>query len=160
VNFVLVESHPLCTTLDLQLNFYRPQCYDRSSHCSLLQCLRTTSAILAGAHYYFVGSSFKCEWKNSCHDLIPNPIHTRGLCPGIQLITGIFLAIHYCPNIELAFNRVNHICRDVNYGWLLRTLHANGASIFFVCIYLHVGEIYRNNGSQRSKSPIIKSKST
>ena len=62
-----------------------------------------------------------------------------GLCLGIQIITGIFLAIHYCPNIELAFNRVNHICRDVNYGWLLRTLHANGASIFFVCIYLHVG---------------------
>ena len=54
-----------------------------------------------------------------------------GLCLGIQIITGIFLAIHYCPNIELAFNRVNHICRDVNYGWLLRTLHANGASIFY-----------------------------
>nr|YP_009250309.1 cytochrome b [Panchlora nivea]AMW91064.1 cytochrome b [Panchlora nivea] len=62
-----------------------------------------------------------------------------GLCLGIQIITGIFLAMHYCPNIELAFNSVNHICRDVNYGWLLRTLHANGASMFFVCIYLHVG---------------------
>lgn len=62
-----------------------------------------------------------------------------GLCLVIQIATGIFLAIHYCPNIELAFNRVNHICRDVNYGWLLRTLHANGASIFFICIYIHIG---------------------
>lgn len=62
-----------------------------------------------------------------------------GLCLIIQIITGLFLAIHYTANIELAFNRVNHICRDVNYGWLLRTLHANGASFFFICIYLHIG---------------------
>nr|YP_010946984.1 cytochrome b [Symplocodes ridleyi]WGO57741.1 cytochrome b [Symplocodes ridleyi] len=62
-----------------------------------------------------------------------------GLCLVIQIITGIFLAMHYCPNIDLAFNSVNHICRDVNYGWLLRTLHANGASMFFICIYLHIG---------------------
>nr|WDE20750.1 cytochrome b [Callimerus inbasalis] len=62
-----------------------------------------------------------------------------GLCLGIQIITGIFLAMHYCPNIDLAFNSVTHICRDVNYGWLLRTLHANGASFFFICLYIHVG---------------------
>lgn len=62
-----------------------------------------------------------------------------GLCLIIQIITGIFLAIHYTSNIELAFSRISHICRDVNYGWLLRTLHANGASFFFICIYLHVG---------------------
>nr|WGO57780.1 cytochrome b [Episymploce sp.] len=62
-----------------------------------------------------------------------------GLCLVIQIATGIFLAMHYCPNVELAFYSVNHICRDVNYGWLLRTLHANGASMFFVCIYLHIG---------------------
>lgn len=62
-----------------------------------------------------------------------------GLCLIIQIITGIFLAIHYCPNIDLAFNRVIHICRDVNYGWLLRTLHANGASFFFICLYIHIG---------------------
>nr|QJD07244.1 cytochrome b [Choroterpides apiculata (nomen nudum)] len=62
-----------------------------------------------------------------------------GLCLGIQLITGIFLAMHYVAHIDLAFNSVAHICRDVNYGWLLRTLHANGASFFFICIYLHVG---------------------
>nr|YP_010946945.1 cytochrome b [Sigmella digitalis]WGO57702.1 cytochrome b [Sigmella digitalis] len=69
-----------------------------------------------------------------------------GLCLIIQIITGIFLAMHYCPNTELAFYSVNHICRDVNYGWLLRTLHANGASMFFICIYLHIGRgIYYNS---------------
>ena len=62
-----------------------------------------------------------------------------GLCLIIQILTGLFLAIHYTADINLAFNSVNHICRDVNYGWLLRTLHANGASFFFICIYLHVG---------------------
>lgn len=62
-----------------------------------------------------------------------------GLCLIIQILTGLFLAIHYTADINLAFNSVNHICRDVNYGWLLRTLHANGASFFFICIYLHIG---------------------
>nr|AXS65759.1 cytochrome b [Tenebrionoidea sp. 21 KM-2017] len=62
-----------------------------------------------------------------------------GLCLIIQIITGIFLAMHYCPNIEMAFNSIIHICRDVNYGWLIRTLHANGASFFFICIYMHIG---------------------
>nr|AKF78377.1 cytochrome b [Nothochrysa sp. YTD-2015] len=62
-----------------------------------------------------------------------------GLCLMIQIMTGLFLAMHYTANIEMAFNSVVHICRDVNYGWLLRTLHANGASFFFICIYLHTG---------------------
>nr|QTV20885.1 cytochrome b [Anoplophora horsfieldi] len=62
-----------------------------------------------------------------------------GLCLMIQIITGLFLAMHYCPNIELAFSSVAHICRDVNYGWLIRTLHANGASFFFICLYIHIG---------------------
>nr|QVM79294.1 cytochrome b [Rhagium fortecostatum] len=62
-----------------------------------------------------------------------------GLCLIIQIITGLFLAMHYCPNIDLAFNSVTHICRDVNYGWLIRTLHANGASFFFICLYIHIG---------------------
>lgn len=62
-----------------------------------------------------------------------------GLCLIIQILTGLFLAIHYTADINIAFNSVNHICRDVNYGWLLRTMHANGASFFFICIYLHVG---------------------
>lgn len=62
-----------------------------------------------------------------------------GLCLIFQIITGLFLAMHYTASIELAFSRVVHICRDVNYGWLLRTLHANGASFFFICLYAHIG---------------------
>nr|APX39389.1 cytochrome b [Longitarsus luridus] len=62
-----------------------------------------------------------------------------GVCLMTQILTGLFLAMHYCPNIEFAFNSVTHICRDVNYGWLLRTLHANGASFFFICLYIHIG---------------------
>nr|UFR82888.1 cytochrome b [Mecynorhina polyphemus] len=62
-----------------------------------------------------------------------------GLCLLIQIITGIFLAMHFSAHTDLAFNSVIHICRDVNYGWLLRTLHANGASFFFICIYIHIG---------------------
>nr|QGT77294.1 cytochrome b [Potamiscus motuoensis] len=62
-----------------------------------------------------------------------------GLCLILQIITGLFLAMHYIPHIDLAFSSVVHICRDVNYGWLLRTTHANGASFFFLCLYTHVG---------------------
>nr|UYK52155.1 cytochrome b [Zaraea sp. CSCS-Hym-MC0131] len=62
-----------------------------------------------------------------------------GLCLMIQLITGIFLSMHYTANVELSFSTVIHICRDVNNGWLMRSLHANGASFFFICIYLHIG---------------------
>nr|AVJ52620.1 cytochrome b [Homaemus proteus] len=62
-----------------------------------------------------------------------------GLCLMIQILTGVFLAMHYTANIELAFNSVVHICRDVNNGWLLRYTHANGASLFFMCLYMHVG---------------------
>lgn len=62
-----------------------------------------------------------------------------GLCLITQILTGLFLAIHYTADISLAFDSVNHICRDVNYGWLLRTIHANGARFFFICIYLHIG---------------------
>nr|QZQ53010.1 cytochrome b [Metoecus cf. javanus JL-2021a] len=69
-----------------------------------------------------------------------------GLCLMIQILTGIFLAMHYCPNVELAFNSVIHICRDVTYGWMIRTLHANGASFFFICLYIHIGRgMYYNS---------------
>nr|AIM19547.1 cytochrome b [Diceroprocta semicincta] len=62
-----------------------------------------------------------------------------GLCLIIQILTGLFLSMHYNADIMNAFNSVSHICRDVNYGWMLRIIHANGASLFFICIYLHVG---------------------
>nr|YP_004841874.1 cytochrome b [Cnaphalocrocis medinalis]AEN84297.1 cytochrome b [Cnaphalocrocis medinalis] len=61
------------------------------------------------------------------------------MCLIIQIITGMFLTMYYTANIELAFYSVNYICRNVNYGWLIRTLHANGASFFFICIYIHIG---------------------
>nr|P48876.1 RecName: Full=Cytochrome b; AltName: Full=Complex III subunit 3; AltName: Full=Complex III subunit III; AltName: Full=Cytochrome b-c1 complex subunit 3; AltName: Full=Ubiquinol-cytochrome-c reductase complex cytochrome b subunit [Cyanidium caldarium]CAA88768.1 apocytochrome b [Cyanidium caldarium] len=60
------------------------------------------------------------------------------ICLAVQIITGIFLAIHYTPHVDLAFYSVEHIIRDVNYGWLLRYAHANGASIFFIIIYIHI----------------------
>nr|WDY84626.1 cytochrome b [Macrodiprion sp. 2 GYN-2022c] len=62
-----------------------------------------------------------------------------GLCLITQLITGIFLAMHYTPNINLAFDSVIHIYRDVNNGWIIKNLHANGASMFFICMYIHIG---------------------
>nr|YP_009654925.1 cytochrome b [Menida violacea]QCI09902.1 cytochrome b [Menida violacea] len=62
-----------------------------------------------------------------------------GMCLMIQIISGLFLAMHYTANIELAFSSVIHICRDVNNGWLMRYTHANGASLFFICLYMHIG---------------------
>lgn len=60
------------------------------------------------------------------------------ICLIVQIVTGIFLAMHYTPHVDLAFASVEHIMRDVNFGWLLRYLHANGASMFFVVVYIHV----------------------
>nr|UGS80150.1 cytochrome b [Anomolachesilla palaciosi] len=85
--------------------------------------------------------------NNSLVDLpTPSSISTMwnfgsllGICLGIQIVSGLFLAMHYTADVSLAFNSVVHICRDVNNGWLLRTIHANGASFFFICIYMHVG---------------------
>ncbi len=57
----------------------------------------------------------------------------------IMILTGVTLAMHYTPNIDLAFNSVEHIMRDVNSGWLIRFIHANGASIFFILVYIHIG---------------------
>lgn len=61
-----------------------------------------------------------------------------GLMLTIQILTGIFLAMHYTPHIDLAFNSIEHIMRDVNNGWLLRYMHANGASFFFIIVYIHI----------------------
>nr|YP_006303636.1 cytochrome b [Trachinops taeniatus]AEK53196.1 cytochrome b [Trachinops taeniatus] len=62
-----------------------------------------------------------------------------GLCLITQILTGLFLAMHYSSDIETAFSSVVHIRRDVYYGWLIQSLHANGASFFFICVYLHIG---------------------
>jgi ubiquinol-cytochrome c reductase cytochrome b subunit len=63
----------------------------------------------------------------------------------IQLVTGIFLAMHYTPHILLAFLSIEHIMRDINYGWLLRYMHANGASFFFIVVYLHISRNFYYN---------------
>jgi len=60
------------------------------------------------------------------------------LCLGIQIITGVILAMHYTANAGMAFDSVERIMRDVNYGWLLRYTHANGASMFFFAVYIHM----------------------
>ena len=63
---------------------------------------------------------------------------TAGICLGIQILTGIFLAMHYSSHVDYAFSSVEHIMRDVNNGWLIRYLHANGASMFFIVTYCHI----------------------
>ncbi|OSM06949.1 cytochrome b [Magnetofaba australis] len=72
----------------------------------------------------------------------------------IQLLTGIFLAMHYKPDAMLAFDSVEHIMRDVNWGWLLRYMHANGATFFFITVYVHIlrGMYF---GSHRSPREIL-----
>nr|ANH54942.1 cytochrome b [Mammuthus sp.] len=62
-----------------------------------------------------------------------------GACLIAQILTGLFLAMHYTPDTMTAFSSMSHICRDVNYGWIIRQLHSNGASIFFLCLYTHIG---------------------
>jgi len=62
-----------------------------------------------------------------------------GVCLIIQIISGLFLAIHFTGDIRVAFNSVSHISRDVNPGWLIRSIHANGARLFFFFVYLHIG---------------------
>nr|AWV83430.1 cytochrome b [Aleeta curvicosta] len=62
-----------------------------------------------------------------------------GMCLIIQILTGLFLSMHYNADVMNAFNSLSHICRDINYGWMLRISHANGASLFFICVYLHIG---------------------
>jgi ubiquinol-cytochrome c reductase cytochrome b subunit len=61
-----------------------------------------------------------------------------GICLIIQLLTGIFLAMHYTPHVDYAFISIEHIMRDVNNGWLIRYIHANGASMFFIIVYIHM----------------------
>nr|YP_097114.1 cytochrome b [Batrachoseps wrighti]AAU20551.1 cytochrome b [Batrachoseps wrighti] len=62
-----------------------------------------------------------------------------GTCLIVQILTGLFLAMHYTADTHSAFSSVAHICRDVNFGWMTRNIHANGASLFFICMYLHIG---------------------
>lgn len=92
--------------------------------------------------------------KNSLLKL-PTPINISywwnygsllGLFLIIQIIRGFFLSIHYCPNTQLAFQRIIHIIQNVSNGWLIHNIHINGASFFFICIYIHIRRgIYYNS---------------
>src|SRR5215472_14567221 len=61
-----------------------------------------------------------------------------GIMLVVMIVTGIVLAMHYTPQANLAFDSVERIMRDVNYGWLIRYLHMNGASLFFIVVYIHI----------------------
>nr|YP_010131045.1 cytochrome b [Metaphycus eriococci]QPZ53234.1 cytochrome b [Metaphycus eriococci] len=94
---------------------------------------------------------------NSSLIILPTPLNISimwnfgsllGLCLIIQIITGLFLSMHYCPNIDFAFNSIIHIMQDVNYGWIIRLIHMNGASMFFICLFMHTGRgMYYNSFS-------------
>eukprot|EP01042_Synura_sphagnicola_P032890 gene32890-42285_t len=73
------------------------------------------------------------------------------VCLVIQIVTGLVLAMHYVANAGLAFNSVEHIMRDVNHGWMIRYIHANGASMFFLAVYVHIarGLYYRSYKAPR-----------
>jgi len=62
-----------------------------------------------------------------------------GVCLFIQILTGLFLTMHYTPSIDYAFDSVEYIMRDINHGWYIRYAHSNTASLFFVCLYIHMG---------------------
>lgn len=100
-----------------------------------IMTLRKSNAFLSLANSYLIDSpqptSINYWW---------NLGSLLGLCLIIQIASGLFLAMHYSSNIELAFDSVEHIMRDVNAGWLIRYIHANGASFFFICLYLHIGK--------------------
>nr|YP_010270398.1 cytochrome b [Psephenothrips eriobotryae] len=97
--------------------------------------------------FFFKKNTLFKIMKNSFFHL-PTPLNITymwnfgsllGLCLMIQTMTGIFLAMQYTPNIMNSFFSVIHISRDINWGWFLRILHSNGASMFFICLYLHIG---------------------
>ena len=92
---------------------------------------------------------------NSSFIVLPSPVNIRLiwnfgslliLCLLIQIVSGFILSFHYCNNINEAFNSVIHINQNVNYGWIIHFIHINGASIFFICIYIHIGRnLYYNS---------------
>ncbi|MEI9887381.1 MAG: ubiquinol-cytochrome c reductase iron-sulfur subunit [Rhizomicrobium sp.] len=117
---------------------------------------RLRSASMSGPSTYVPQSGFT-RWLDSrlplmrfAHDTMltfPTPRNLNfwyafgailTFCLGVQIVTGIVLAMHYVPNANLAFDSVENIMRDVNYGWLLRYVHANGASMFFLAVYIHM----------------------
>jgi len=96
--------------------------------------LLKTQPILALANSYIIDSP-----SPSNISYLWNYGSLLGFCLVLQIVTGVTLAMHYTPNADLAFISVEHIMRDVNFGWFLRYAHANIASFFFIFVYLHMG---------------------
>jgi ubiquinol-cytochrome c reductase cytochrome b/c1 subunit len=97
-----------------------------------MRVVKTHPLLSAGYHavgYYPVPSNITYFWNFG---------FLAGVCLVVQILTGVALAMHYTANVDLAFISVEHIMRDVNYGWLLRYVHANGASMFFIVVYTHM----------------------
>lgn len=117
-------------TSDLESDIYRFKSY----HFYMTKAFRKDNPIFSLVNSMFIDlpapSNISYLWNYGS---------LLGICLVVQIITGIFLAMHYCPDVDLAFSSVAHITRDVNYGFIIRSLHANGASMFFLCVYLHIG---------------------
>lgn len=96
--------------------------------------LLKSNSILSLANSYLVDSP-----QPSSISYLWNFGSLLAVCLGIQIVTGVFLAMHYTPNVDLAFASVEHIMRDVNLGWAIRYAHANVASFFFIFVYAHIG---------------------
>jgi ubiquinol-cytochrome c reductase cytochrome b subunit len=94
----------------------------------LIKSISLLSAVYSSLINYPSPSNLSYFWNFGIYSLA---------CLGIQIITGIFLAMHYAAEVQIAFASVEHIMRDVSYGWLLRYIHANGASMFFIVVYMH-----------------------
>lgn len=95
----------------------------------------------------FIKKNIIFNWSYIQASSYPSPLSATVLwsfgfsalvCLILQIISGIFLAMHYIPSADLAFSSIEHIMRDVRHGWFLRYLHANGASMFFLIVYIHI----------------------
>ena len=118
---ILVESLPFYTTLDLQLSFYCLFVKRVELAALYRQCVHITSALLAGAHSYFVVWSFKCEWKNSCHDLMTNP-HSNMECLSVIFVlnSSLLRALFRVGLLSVAcfrHDRVQVLVQEINI-WL------------------------------------------
>jgi len=109
----------------------------RTSYDSLLALIESHIII------YPTGSALSYLWSFG---------FCASVCLGIQILSGVFLGMHYIPNINYAFDSIEHIMRDVASGWFIRYLHANGASFFFLTVYLHLFRgIYFGSYIERTK---------
>ncbi|KAL3537794.1 hypothetical protein ACH5RR_001160 [Cinchona calisaya] len=126
------DQSDLSASVGTKGDFYDRYCIrieeKRQSWGSALPHRRRTSGSVLGRASRFQSTASK----------IRTSLSINHYCPILEMVTGAFLAMHYTPHVDLAFNNVEHIMRDVEGGWLLRYMHANGASMFFIVVHLHI----------------------